>query len=120
MLALLGALLSTLVAPAAATVYPTCAVAGCDAARIAYVTWRQLGFPTARGWYPWPQGQYNFAGGRFYNREGQLPTDHTFYEYDTHPRPEGAQRDARRIVRDVTTGDVWYSPNHYSDFYLLT
>ncbi|UVS80311.1 ribonuclease [Actinokineospora sp. UTMC 2448] len=117
--ALLAALLSTVVAPASAAVYSSCTISGCDAARTAYSGWRELGFPTSRGWYAWPYGQYNFAGGRFYNREGQLPSGHTFYEYDTHPRPYGASRDARRIVRDVTTGVVWYSPDHYGNFYRI-
>ncbi|WP_436499409.1 ribonuclease domain-containing protein [Actinokineospora sp. HUAS TT18] len=117
----------TLVAPATASatesgvtsVYPTCAISGCTAAKTAYNGWKTLGFPTARNWYVWPYGQYNFAGGRFYNREGQLPSGHTFYEYDVHPRARGAARDAHRIVRDVTTGVVWYSPDHYSNFYRI-
>ncbi len=118
-LALFAALFSTVSAPASAAVHGSCTFSGCDAARTAYNGWRQLGFPTARNWYAWPYGQYNFAGGRFYNREGQLPAGHTFYEYDTHPRPRGAARDARRIVRDVTTGVVWYSPDHSANFYRI-
>ncbi|MGX7827820.1 ribonuclease domain-containing protein [Actinokineospora sp. 24-640] len=119
LLALLIAFTSTVAAPASAAVYPSCTFSACDAARTAYRGWGQLGFPTARNWYAWPYGQYNFAGGRFYNREGQLPAGHTFYEYDTHHRPRGAARDARRIVRDVTTGVVWYSPDHYGNFYRI-
>lgn len=100
-------------------VHPTCSISGCSAARTAYDGWGRLRFPTARAWYAWPYGQYNFAGGRFYNREGQLPSGHTFYEYDVYPRPQGAARDAHRIVRDVTTGVVWYSPDHYANFYRI-
>ncbi|MFE0387180.1 ribonuclease domain-containing protein [Streptomyces bungoensis] len=50
---------------------------------------------------------------------GQLPSGDTFYEYDVYPRTCGAHRDAYRIVVDSNTGVVWYSPDHYSDFYQL-
>ncbi|GLY65330.1 ribonuclease domain-containing protein [Amycolatopsis taiwanensis] len=119
-LALLFALCTTvLTTPASAAVYNTCSVSGCSTAKTAYNGWQQLGFPRTSGWYAWPYGSYNYTGGRFYNREGQLPAGDTFYEYDVNPRPKGAARDAERIVRDVNTGVVWYSPDHYANFYRI-
>jgi hypothetical protein len=111
-----------LVAPATAaeaTVYSSCNISGCAAARTARSGWSSLGFPTTRAWYAWPSGKYNFAGGRFYNNEGQLPSGATYYEYDVVPRNRGAARDAKRIVINRSTGVTWYSPNHYADFYRL-
>ncbi|WAL69347.1 ribonuclease N [Amycolatopsis cynarae] len=119
-LALVFALGTTvLVTPAQAAVYNSCSVSGCSAAMTAYDGWSELGFPRSSGWYAWPYGEYNYTGGRFYNREGQLPSGDTFYEYDVNPRPKGASRDAERIVRDVTTGVVWYTPDHYANFYRI-
>jgi ribonuclease T1 len=103
-------------APASAAVYSSCTVSGCSAARTALTGWKQLGLPTTRTWYAWPYGQYNFAGGRFYNYEDQLPAA-TYYEYDVYPRARGAARDAYRIVVNRSTGATWYSPDHYEDFY---
>ncbi|WP_236792645.1 ribonuclease domain-containing protein [Amycolatopsis sp. GM8] len=118
--ALLFSLLGTvLVVPAEASVYDSCSVSGCSAARTAYNGWNQLGFPRSAGWYSWPYGQYNYTGGRFQNREGELPAGDTFYEYDVNPRARGAARDAARIVRDVTTGVVWFTPDHYVNFYRI-
>jgi len=105
--------------PANASVYSSCNLSGCAAARTARSGWSSLGFPTSRNWYAWPSGRYNFAGGRFYNNEGQLPSA-TYYEYDVYPRNYGAARDAYRIVVNRSTGATWYSPNHYTDFYRLT
>ncbi|GAA0741207.1 ribonuclease domain-containing protein [Dactylosporangium roseum] len=102
-----------------ASVYSSCDISGCADARAARSGWSSLGFPTSRDWYVWPAGEYNFAGGRFYNREGQLPSGATYYEYDVIPREEGAPRDAERIVVNRDTGVTWYSPNHYTDFYRL-
>jgi hypothetical protein len=34
-------------------------------------------------------------------------------------RAKGAARDAYRIVVNRGTGVVWFSPNHYTDFYRL-
>lgn len=111
------------VAPAAApqataSVYGTCSISGCSAARTALTGWKQLGLPTTRTWYAWPYGQYNFAGGRFYNYEGQLPSA-TYNEYDVYPRARGAARDAHRIIVNRSTGATWYSPDHYEDFYRI-
>ena len=117
---LLFALSATvLVTPAEAGVYGSCTISGCSAAKTAYNGWNQLGFPRSAGWYAWPYGQYNYTGGVFQNREGELPSGDSFYEYDVNPRAKGASRDAERIVRDVTTGVVWYTPDHYVNFYRI-
>jgi hypothetical protein len=111
---------SALESPAAnAAVYGSCAVAGCDDAAAANSGWSALGYPTSRGWYDWSDGLCNYAGGEYYNYDGQLPSGDTFYEYDVYSRNCGDHRDAYRIVVDFTTGAVWYSPDHYSDFYQL-
>ncbi|MEV0133876.1 ribonuclease domain-containing protein [Dactylosporangium sp. NPDC050688] len=102
-----------------ASVYSSCTISGCADARTARSGWSSLGFPTARNWYRWPYGKYNFAGGQFYNREGQLPAGATYYEYDVIPRNQGAARDAKRIIVNRGTGVTWYSPDHYVNFYRL-
>lgn len=101
----------------AAGVSGSCAIAGCLDAVDAYNTWEQDNFPTSRGWYSWPVGGCNFAGGQYYNYDGRLPTGDTFLEYDIYPRTCGAHRDAYRIVLDRATGQAWYSPDHYATFY---
>jgi hypothetical protein len=111
---------TTVVAPAAdATVYDSCTQSRCSAARTANSTWKSMGYPGSRGWYAWPAGRYNFAGGTFFNREGQLPTGYDYQEFDVYPRARGAARDAYRIVVNMDTGVTYFSPNHYSDFYRL-
>lgn len=102
-----------------AAVYSSCTVSGCSDAYTADSGWSNLGFPTDRGWYDWSNGECSYAGGEYYNYDGQLPAGDTFYEYDVYPRACGAHRDAYRIVVDFNTGAVWYSPDHYSDFYQL-
>jgi guanyl-specific ribonuclease Sa len=112
--------MSVVAVPAAdATVYSSCTQSRCSAARSANTTWKSMSYPGTRGWYDWPNGQCNFAGGRFYNNEGQLPSTHTYREFDVYPRSCGASRDAYRIVVDLTNGVVYFSPNHYDDFYRL-
>src|SRR3982751_4206963 len=69
-------------APAEAAVYSTCTVSRCSAARTARTGWSSLGWPTSAGWYSWPYGQYNYTGGTFQNREGQLPAGASYSEYD--------------------------------------
>ncbi|WP_459721699.1 ribonuclease domain-containing protein [Actinophytocola sp. KF-1] len=111
---------SLVVTPAAdAAVYGSCTMSRCDAARSAKTIWQSKGYPGARGWYSWPNGQCNFAGGTFYNREGQLPSGHSYREFDVYPRACGASRDAYRIIVDLSAGVVYFSPNHYADFYRL-
>lgn len=107
------------ITPADASVYSTCTISRCSAARSADATWAAKGYPTSSGWYSWPDGRYNYTGGRFYNREGQLPSGATYYEYDVYSRAQGAARDAYRIVVNRSTGVTWFSPNHYTDFYRL-
>ncbi len=112
--------MSVVATPAAdATVYGSCTMSRCADARSANTIWQSKGYPGTRGWYSWPNGQCNFAGGTFYNREGQLPSGHSYREFDVYPRACGASRDAYRIVLDRTTGVVYFSPNHYADFYRL-
>lgn len=112
--------LTVVVTPAAeATVYSSCTISRCSAARSANTTWQSKSYPGTRGWYSWPNGQCNFAGGTFRNDEGQLPSGHSFREFDVYPRACNASRDAYRIVVDLNTGVVWFSPNHYDDFYRL-
>lgn len=108
------------VTPAAgAAVHGSCTMSRCADARSANTTWKSRGYPGTRGWYGWPGGQCNFAGGTYHNYEGQLPGGHSYREFDVYPRACGASRDAYRIVVDTTTGVVWFSPDHYSDFYQL-
>ncbi|MEO3747910.1 ribonuclease domain-containing protein [Plantactinospora sp. B5E13] len=109
----------TYTSSASAAVYSSCTMARCADARTARSGWAAKGFPTARNWYSWSGGLANFAGGQFYNREGQLPAGATYHEYDVYPRTQGAARDAYRIVVNRSTGVTWFSPNHYTDFYRL-
>lgn len=112
--------LSAVVSPAAsASVYSSCAISGCSAASSANSTWKSMSYPTKRGWYHWPNGQCNYAGGTYSNYEGELPKGDSFLEYDVYPRACGAHRDAYRIVVDTSNGTVWFSPDHYTDFYKL-
>lgn len=112
--------LALVATPAAnATVVSSCTISGCADASSANSTWQSLGYPSSRGWVNWPNGQCNFAGGTYYNYDGQLPSGDSFQEFDVYPRACGAHRDAYRIVVDMNTGTVWFSPDHYSDFYQL-
>ncbi|GII97459.1 ribonuclease domain-containing protein [Sinosporangium siamense] len=106
-------------APAAATVHPACTHRDCPAAYTANSGWGRLGYPTTRAWHAWPYGQANFSGGRYRNLNRQLPAGGVYYEYDVNPRRQGARRDAYRLVRDSGTGTVWFSPDHYNDFYKM-
>ena len=108
------------VAPVAqADVYDSCTHHGCAEAYDSEATWRSTGYPSSRGWYDWPTGQCNYAGGTHQNREGQLPSGHSYLEFDVTPRACGASRQAYRLVVDRTTGTVYFSPNHYEDFYRM-
>jgi ribonuclease T1 len=106
--------------PAAeAAVYDTCTISRCSAARTARSGWSQLGWPLTSGWYVWPYGQYNYTGGTFQNREGELPANASYNEYDVYPRSKGASRDAYRIVVNRSTKETWFTPDHYVTFYKL-
>ncbi|MEU0883388.1 ribonuclease domain-containing protein [Lentzea sp. NPDC005914] len=110
---------TTAVAPAAdAAVYNSCTQSRCAAARSANSTWQSMGYPS-KGWYAWPAGKYNYTGGQFFNREGQLPSGYIYQELDVYPRAKGAARDAYRIVVNKNNGVVYFSPDHYSNFYRL-
>ena len=112
--------LALVATPAAnASVYSSCDISGCSDAASANSTWQSMGYPSSRGWYNWPNGECNYAGGTYYNDDGQLPSGDSFQEFDVIPRACGAHRDAERIVVDMNTGTVWFSPDHYSDFYQL-
>ena len=104
---------------AQAAVYPTCTISRCSAARTAQTGWKSLGWPTSSGWYVWPYGQYNYTGGTFENREGELPAGASYNEYDVYPRARGAARDAYRIVVNRSTKETWFTPDHYVTFYKL-
>lgn len=120
LIALIGALVAPAAAtPASAAVYGSCTISRCADARAAQSGWSAKGYPTTSGWYAWSGGLYNYTGGQFFNREGQLPAGATYYEYDVYPRAKGAARDAYRIVVNRSTGATWFSPNHYTDFYRL-
>lgn len=111
---------TAVVTPAAdAAVYNSCTQSRCAAAISANKTWASKGYP-GKGWYSWPNGQCNYTGGTFQNREGQLPASHTYQEFDVYPRTCNAARDAYRIVRDRTNGYVYFSPDHYVNFYRIT
>ncbi|WP_199565016.1 ribonuclease domain-containing protein [Spongiactinospora rosea] len=105
--------------PAVADVYGSCAVPRCADAREAVSVWKSKGTPGGRGWYRWPDGRYNFSGGRFANREGQLPAGGRYSEYDVYSRRRGAPRDGYRLVIDRGSGRAWFSPDHYDDVHLL-
>jgi len=106
--------------PAAhASVHSSCTVSRCADARTARSGWSQLNWPLTAGWRAWPFGQYNYTGGTFQNREGELPTNATYNEYDVYPRARGAARDAYRIVVNRSTKETWFSPDHYVTFYQL-
>jgi ribonuclease T1 len=108
------------VAPASeATVYSSCTHSGCAEAYSSNSIWSSKGYPSTRGWYSWPNGQCNFAGGTYNNYEGELPAGHSYLEFDVTPRACGAARQSYRLVLDRTTGVVYFSPNHYGDFYRM-
>ena len=106
-------------AAAEASVYSSCTLSRCSAARTARTGWSSLGWPTSAGWYSWPYGQYNYTGGTFQNREGQLPSGASYNEYDVYSRAKGASRDAYRIVVNRSTKETWFTPDHYVNFYKL-
>ena len=104
--------------PAAnATVYGSCDIAGCSDAASANSTWSSMNYPSSRGWYDWPDGECNYAGGTYYNNDGQLPSGDSFQEFDVYPRACGDHRDAYRIVVDMNTGTVWYPLDHHLHSY---
>jgi guanyl-specific ribonuclease Sa len=106
--------------PAQAEVYSSCTISGCTDATTAEQLWTSLGDPTTRGWVNLSDGECSYAGGEYYNDDGQLPNGDTYYEYDVYERACGAHRDAYRVVHDIDTDTWYYSPDHYSDFYQMS
>ncbi|MFC4908738.1 ribonuclease domain-containing protein [Actinomadura gamaensis] len=104
--------------PASASVYQSCTLSTCADGSSAAKIWASKGWPSSSGWYSWPDGLYNYTGGVFQNREGQLASGVSYHEYDVYSRAKGAHRDAYRIIH-ASTGKVYFSPDHYSNFYLL-
>jgi ribonuclease T1 len=102
-----------------AAVVNSCTISRCSAARTARTGWQSLGWPLSANWYAWPYGQYNYTGGTFQNREGYLPKNATYNEYDVYSRARGAARDAYRIVVNRSTKETWFTPDHYVTFYKL-
>ncbi|MBX3388623.1 MAG: hypothetical protein KF691_04125 [Phycisphaeraceae bacterium] len=59
-----------------------------------------------------------YPGGRvFQNREGLLPQGGQYREFDVNPKPLTGSRDAERIVIDSLSGNAYYTPDHYQNFY---
>jgi guanyl-specific ribonuclease Sa len=59
-----------------------------------------------------PEG---YVGGRvFQNREGRLPADGDYREFDVDPHNGG--RNAERIIVEWNTKKAWYTSDHYQTF----
>ena len=59
-----------------------------------------------------PEG---YVGGRtFQNREGRLPADGEYREFDVDPHRGG--RNAERIIVEWRTKKAWYTGDHYRTF----
>ena len=58
-----------------------------------------------------------YKGGRlFRNREGTLPRNRTYYEFDVHPARPGVSRGAERLVVDRQRQNFYYTTDHYRTF----
>ncbi len=63
------------------------------------------------------QAPEGYVGGRvFQNREGRLPADGDYREFDIDPRPEHGGRNAERIIVEWNTKKAWYTGDHYQTF----
>ena len=59
-----------------------------------------------------PEG---YVGGRtFENREGRLPSDGDYREFDVDPH--NGQRNADRLIVEWNTKKAWYTGDHYRTF----
>ena len=59
-----------------------------------------------------PEG---YVGGRtFENREGRLPSDGDYREFDVDPH--NGQRNAERLIIEWNTKKAWYTGDHYQTF----
>ena len=56
------------------------------------------------------------GGDKFQNKEGLLPEGHEYVEWDVNGKNPGQTRDAERLVEDKTTGDWYYTGDHYGSF----
>ena len=108
------------VAPASeADVFDSCTHKGCAEAAESNSIWSSMGYPSNRGWHDWPDGQCNFSGGTYNNYEGELPDGHSYLEFDVTPRACDASRQSYRLIVDRTDGTVYFSPDHYGNFYRM-
>jgi ribonuclease T1 len=58
-----------------------------------------------------------YVGGRTWqNREKRLPKGGDYREYDVHPKVQGRNRGAERIVIDFKSMKGWYTADHYQTF----
>ena len=56
-----------------------------------------------------------YVGGRvFENREGRLPSDGDYREFDVDPH--NGQRNAERLIVEWKTKKAWYTGDHYQTF----
>jgi len=62
-------------------------------------------------------GKTYVGDGYFGNKERQLPTGASYYEYDVHPYT-GGNRGAERIVYG-SDGKFYYTADHYKNFILV-
>ena len=61
------------------------------------------------------QAPEGYVGGRvFENREGRLPADGDYREFDVDPH--NGQRNAERIIVEWNTKKAWYTGDHYQTF----
>ena len=61
------------------------------------------------------QAPEGYVGGRvFENREGRLPADGDYREFDVDPH--NGQRNAERLIVEWKTKKAWYTGDHYQTF----
>jgi ribonuclease T1 len=61
------------------------------------------------------QAPEGYVGGRtFENREGRLPSDGDYREFDVDPH--NGQRNAERLIIEWNTKKAWYTGDHYQTF----
>ncbi len=59
-----------------------------------------------------------YVGGRtFYNREGLLPKNVSYREWDVNPKKKGKNRGAERLV--TSKDAAYYTNDHYESFILI-
>ncbi|GLQ22524.1 hypothetical protein GCM10007853_03980 [Algimonas ampicilliniresistens] len=58
-----------------------------------------------------------FVGGRaFKNREGKLPANGQYREFDVGPKVPGQSRNSERIVVDDANDRAYFTDDHYGSF----